>query len=50
MSYAVNSLSNADIQKLVWSAYLTKTMTRPRPMVFLRIFAKNIAQLTRRAA
>ncbi len=39
-----------DVQRLVWDAYLTKTMGRPQPLVFLRIVLKNIAQLTRRQA
>lgn len=39
---------DGDIQALVWNAYLNKSMGRPSPMVFLRIAAKNIAQLARR--
>ena len=37
-----------DVQRLVWTAYLTKTMGRPQPLVFLRVVVKNIAELTRR--
>lgn len=44
----VTLCGDRDVQSLVWTAYLTKTMGRPQPLVFLRIAAKNIAQLVRR--
>ena len=34
-----------DVQRLVWTAYLTKTMGRASPTVYGRIFLKNLAQL-----
>lgn len=37
-----------DVQRLVWDAYLTKTMGRPQPLVFLRVVVKNILELSRR--
>ena len=35
-----------DVQRLVWNAYLNKTMGRAKPAVYLRIMLKNIGQLT----
>ena len=35
-----------DVQRLVWNAYLNKTMGRAKPSVYLRIMLKNIGQLT----
>ena len=36
---------DTDIQRLVWNAYLNKDMGRASPRVYLRIMARNIAQL-----
>ena len=34
-----------DVQELTWAAYMTKELVRAKPIVHLRIFAKNIAHL-----
>ena len=34
-----------DVQDLTWTAYMTKELVRAKPIVHLRIFAKNIAHL-----
>ncbi len=35
-----------DVQQLTWAAYMTKELVRAKPIVHLRIFAKNILHLT----
>ncbi len=35
-----------DVQQLTWAAYMTKELVRAKPVVHLRIFAKNILHLT----
>ena len=35
-----------DVQSLTWSAYMTKELVRARPVVHLRIMAKNLVHLT----
>ncbi len=35
-----------DVQELTWAAYMTKELVRAKPVVHLRILAKNIAHLT----
>ena len=34
-----------DVQDLTWAAYMTKELVRAKPIVHVRIFAKNIAHL-----
>ena len=41
---------DADVQELTWAAYMTKELVRAKPLVHLRIFAKNMAHLTGIAA
>lgn len=38
---------DADVQAMTWQAYMNKALVRTRPVVHLRIFAKNMARLTR---
>ncbi len=42
----VSICRDPDVQSLTWSAYMTKELVRARPIVHLRIFAKNMAHLT----
>ena len=42
----VSICRDPDVQALTWTAYMTKELVRARPIVHLRIFAKNIAHLT----
>ena len=35
-----------DVQSLTWAAYMTKELVRAKPVVHLRILAKNLAHLT----
>ncbi|TLU74078.1 geranylgeranyl diphosphate reductase [Lichenicoccus roseus] len=37
---------DTDVQELTWAAYMTKELVRAKPLVHLRIFAKNMAHLT----
>ncbi|WP_419729694.1 geranylgeranyl diphosphate reductase [Lichenicola sp.] len=42
----VSICRDKDVQQLTWAAYMTKELVRAKPLVHLRIFAKNIAHLT----
>ena len=42
----VSICRDADVQQLTWAAYMTKELVRAKPVVHLRIFAKNILHLT----
>ncbi len=42
----VSICRDADVQRLTWAAYMTKELVRAKPVVHLRIFAKNMLHLT----
>ena len=42
----VSICRDPDVQSLTWAAYMTKELVRAKPVVHLRIFAKNMAHLT----
>ena len=42
----VSICRDPDVQSLTWTAYMTKELVRAKPIVHLRIFAKNIGHLT----
>ena len=42
----VSICRDVDVQKLTWTAYMTKELVRAKPIVHARIFCKNIAYLT----
>ncbi len=41
----VSICQDEDVQRLTWTAYMTKELVRAKPVVHLRIFCKNIAHL-----
>ena len=42
----VSICRDPDVQSLTWTAYMTKRLVRAKPIVHVRIFAKNMAHLT----